>query len=276
MKGTVYKYTFSDNKVYIGQTRHAALRHKEHLDKTSGPTNSAFWEAYQRLGEPEYEILFENEFENEFELESALNIIETYYINYYDATNPKCGYNVRKYGTSNKSISILERIIEAISYDELERQGQTCDIVTNKIWRTKEPLTNDEIHFVKEKFRNKNIYQKIIEEFDFNYFQKYSEEELYLIVNDAIPFIKSIILVDAREKAKEYVFNHVTEILNDYYSDKAIIQLDKQGNVIREYYSLNDVCEAMNISRPENIRNVLRGKQNTAYGYYWKYKKDLK
>ena len=77
MKGTVYKYTFSDNKVYIGQTRHAALRHKEHLDKTSGPTNSAFWEAYQRLGEPEYEILFENEFENEFELESALNIIET-------------------------------------------------------------------------------------------------------------------------------------------------------------------------------------------------------
>ena len=276
MKGTVYKYTFSDNKVYIGQTRHAALRHKEHFDKTSGPTNSAFWEAYQRLGVPEYEVLFEKEFENEFELERTLNIIETYYINYFNATNPKCGYNVRKCGTSNKSISILERVIETISFDELERQGQICDIVTNKIWRTKEPLTTAEIYFVKEKFRNKNIFQNIIEEFDFDNFQKYSEEELYLIIDDAIPFIKSIILVDAREKAQEYVFNHVTEILNEYNSDKAIIQLDKQGNIVREYYSINDVCEAMNVSRPENIRNVLRGRQNTAYGYYWKYKKDLK
>lgn len=46
------------------------------------------------------------------------------------------------------------------------------------------------------------------------------------------------------------------------------------GEVVNEYQSINDICEELNIVRPDNIRNVLRGKQKTAYGYIWKYKKD--
>lgn len=275
MKGTIYKYTFSDNKVYIGQTRHATLRYKEHFDKSLGPTNSALWDAYQRLGEPKYEVLYEKDFENEYELERTLNIVETYYIDHFDAANPKYGYNIRKCGTSNKSLKILERVVDAICHAELEEKGKICDIVSNKIWNTKEPLTKDEKFFVRDKFRNKNIYQETIDQFDFDNYLKYSEEELAFIIDIAIQYIKNIIFDEAWKKANKYVFNHVSEILNEYNSDKAIIQLDKQGIVIREYYSINDACEAMNVSSPENIRNVLRGKQNTAYGYYWKYKKDI-
>lgn len=43
MKGYIYKYTFSDNKVYIGQTRrNPEIRHKEHLSESVGPMNSVF------------------------------------------------------------------------------------------------------------------------------------------------------------------------------------------------------------------------------------------
>ena len=48
MKGYIYKYTFPDGKVYIGQTRRPIeLRHAEHLNPSTGPLNPGFWEAYQ-------------------------------------------------------------------------------------------------------------------------------------------------------------------------------------------------------------------------------------
>lgn len=56
-KGVIYLYTFPNGKVYVGQTRRdPQVRHREHLDPKIGPTNSAFWKAYQEQGEPKYEI----------------------------------------------------------------------------------------------------------------------------------------------------------------------------------------------------------------------------
>ena len=40
MKGYIYKYTFSDGKVYVGQTRrHISIRHREHMSPSTGPLN---------------------------------------------------------------------------------------------------------------------------------------------------------------------------------------------------------------------------------------------
>ena len=51
MKGIIYKYTFSDGKVYIGQTRRPQeIRKREHLNAIVGPTSSGFWDAYQCQG----------------------------------------------------------------------------------------------------------------------------------------------------------------------------------------------------------------------------------
>ena len=54
-----------------------------------------------------------------------------------------------------------------------------------------------------------------------------------------------------------------------------IVQRDIDGNIIKEYGSILEICQVLNIPRGDNIRNVLKGRQTTAYGYIWKYKKDL-
>ena len=47
MKGYIYKYTFPDGKVYIGQTRRdPQIRHREHISPVTGSTNGGFWRAY--------------------------------------------------------------------------------------------------------------------------------------------------------------------------------------------------------------------------------------
>ena len=48
MKGYIYKYTFSDGKVFIGQIRrHPNERNREHFDEIVGKLNPKFWDAYE-------------------------------------------------------------------------------------------------------------------------------------------------------------------------------------------------------------------------------------
>ena len=94
MKGTVYKCTFADGKVYIGKSIRVGQRFKEHLDKTAGPANPRFFEAYKRFGEPKFEILFQKDFTNILEREVTLCCVEKYYIDFFNATDPDYGYNI--------------------------------------------------------------------------------------------------------------------------------------------------------------------------------------
>ncbi|MBR6456160.1 MAG: hypothetical protein IKS72_04425, partial [Prevotella sp.] len=75
--------------------------------------------------------------------------------------------------------------------------------------------------------------------------------------------------------ASQYISKNYNKILDEEKRKNAIVQLDKEGNVIREFYSFNEICQAFNATRAENVRNVLKGKQKSAYGFNWKYKKDL-
>lgn len=65
------------------------------------------------------------------------------------------------------------------------------------------------------------------------------------------------------------------QILEDERDKNTIVQIDKAGNVVKEFYSFNEICQTFNVPRADNVKNVLKGKQKSAYGYYWKYKKDI-
>ncbi len=144
-----------------------------------------------------------------------------------------------------------------------------------KIWTTKEPLTEEEKFLVREKYRDVNIFQSSIDKFDFDILSNNDDGLLELIADDALPYIKFIIESEISEELSNYIGNHSDEILNSERSKNVIVQLDSDGNIIKEYKSFNEICQEFKVARAENVKNVLNGKQKTAYGYSWKYKKDI-
>ena len=52
--------------------------------------------------------------------------------------------------------------------------------------------------------------------------------------------------------------------------------MDKAGNIICEYASRAEIKEKMQLTNLTNIFNCIEGKQKSAYGYKWCYKRDYK
>lgn len=277
MKGIIYKYTFPDGKVYIGQTRrHPEKRKREHLDAIVGPTNSGFWEAYNKVGLPEYSELLQVERDDEDELVTELNAAETFFIQIFKADNPEHGYNRKSYGT----VGTKTNVIIGNRYNEyleslLEERLKDYELAIEKIWQTKEPLTPEEKYLLKEKYREHNIWQEHIDEYNLDNLADNDEMETEFMVDEYLGFVRFMIVEEAEEEARKYIAENYAQILDEERSKNAVVQLDKDGNVVKVFYSFNEICQEFNVPRADNVRNVLKGKQKSAYGYFWKYKKDL-
>ena len=276
MKGIIYKYTFPDGKVYIGQTRNPEKRKRDHIDPKIGPVNTGFWEAYQRFGTYEYDVLREIESDNEDELIDLLNKWESGYIYQYKSNDPEYGYNRTSIGTvGTKSNVILKRAINAAKEAFFQKEMALFDSAYDKLWHTKEPLTEDELYMITEKYPDE-IWFKKLESFDFKNPQNNKitgNIELYL--EEHLSYIKHSIEECSQYVALQYVREYEKQIIEQEQFLHTIVQMDIEGNVIKEYSSFIEICQAFNVSSAENVKRVLRGKQKKAYGYYWKYKKDL-
>lgn len=55
---------------------------------------------------------------------------------------------------------------------------------------------------------------------------------------------------------------------------RIVQQIDKQGNIVAEYYGIGEVERKLKISR-SNISECCLGKRKTARGFEWRYKKRL-
>lgn len=275
MKGIIYKYTFPDGKVYIGQTRNPEKRKRDHIDPSTGPANTGFWEAYQRFGTYEYEVIHEIESDNEDELINLLNWYESGFIFKYKADNPQFGYNRMSYGhVSSKNNQILKRAYNAIQKDIYDSEIQLFESASNKMWHTKKPLTKEETFLITEKYPEPFWFDNI-KDIDFrNPSNNKLSENQYFNLEEHFGMVRSLILDYSFEVAKHYISKYGNQIIAKARSENAIVQIDKEGNVIKEYDSILEICQAFNIPRGDNVRNVLRGRQKTAYGYYWKYKRD--
>lgn len=278
MKGYIYKYTFPDGKVYIGQTRRdPMIRHREHLDPTTGPNNSRFWSAYQRYKTCNFEVVRTIERDDKDELIQELNRIETAYIINMRAADPQYGYNVSWKSTQNSGYErILYSALVQIKEHILKDIMAPYDLIMEKITETFEPLTHKEHKIIKKDFIEENYFglPKTV------CLRKLSASRL----NDATLFgigqCYSWIKFKKEEEAEAIAYDIVTEnrkeILEKYLDHRAIVKLDKDGNIIKKYYSLNEVAQEYNVPRAANVWNVLKGKQKTAYGYHWAYLKDIK
>ena len=278
MKGIIYKYTFPDGKVYIGQTRrHPEKRKREHVDAIVGPTNSGFWEAYKKFGEPQYEELYEVELDNVDELVYVLNVMETMFIQFYKADRPEFGYNKKSFGTSSTDTHIiLQRKFKEVCKLLSESRLKVLNSASEKLWRSKQPLTEEEKYLVKEKYREENFWQYHIDALDLdNPSNNIIDDDSEFWLDEALGFVRNMITEEIEEEASRFIKENYAQLLDEERDKKAIVQLDKEGNVVREFESFNEICQAFNVPRADNVKNVLSGKQKTAYGFYWKFKRDL-
>lgn len=276
MKGIIYKYTFPDGKVYIGQTRNPKKRMRDHIDPKTGLVNTGFWEAYQRFGTYEYEVIREIESDNEDELIDLLNRWESGYIYQYKADNPEYGYNHTSYGTVRRKANILlKRVYYAIQEDFLNSELQLFESAIEKIWRTKKPLTDEELFLITEKYPDE-LWFDSLKSFDLkNLHKNRITENIEFYLDEHLGFVRKAIWKHSQDVAEQYIREYGRQIIDDMQSAHTIVQIDKEGNVVREFASFGEICQAFNVASANNVRYVLNGKQKRAYGYYWKYKKDI-
>lgn len=72
-----------------------------------------------------------------------------------------------------------------------------------------------------------------------------------------------------------YIEENKEKILVENLPETIIIQIDKNGKVVKEYVTPSEIREELGLSNLDNIYNALNYKQMYAYGYTWRYKKDL-
>lgn len=258
--GVIYLYTFPNGKVYVGQTRRdPKVRHKEHLDPKIGPTNSAFWKAYQAQGEPKYEILETHQFENVEQLIDVLNERETFFINKYKATNPDYGYNVKPSGTVGlHGEPKICRLCDAYFHMYMQDIWPFFKAVENKVMKG-EVLNEEENELYQEYFVEKNAF----------YHEDGSYKDDDLIYEHWFDFAEFCLQDDIRTYAHEYVHENAAQLLDEYIDKETIYQLDLEGKIIAKFDSQLEAAEAMGVKNAANINNAVLGKQKTAYGYRW-------
>ncbi len=277
MKGYIYKYTFSDRRIYIGQTRrHPNIRNREHFDEEIGKANPMFWKAYQVLGRPQYEIIETIERKRVQDLVPALNEAETKYISQFKATNPKYGLNIRGHGTVPiPRDKILDAEFERIWISYAEKWYPILESVLNKCFETFESLTKEEMEFCeKELLDEENIFSNALKDFDFLNLKNNSEDAKFWL-GECTEFAEMKFCDTHRSSINQYIDKNKEQILCEHSPETTIVQIDMKGNIVREYVSPEEIKEVLKKDKLTNIYNVLEGKQKHAYGYSWYYKKDL-
>lgn len=275
MKGIVYKYTFPDGKIYIGQTRRPIeIRHREHLNPSTGPLNSGFWEAYQTVGEPTLSILETVESDDVTALVNKLNEIETSYILTERADDPQYGYNRKSIATAySPDLALLEKEFRRLYHQAIEEVAPFFDSIYEKLISGRSTdLDADERSFIRGSLLDDNLFSDSVHELlDENDFSLRNTAGLEML-EEALEYAKWNYEEETEEIIRQYVSEHASEILQSGNKGKIIQQIDSDGNIVQEFITHDQIRRAFNISRIDNILNVLKGRQKSAYGFSWRYK----
>lgn len=258
--GVIYLYTFPNGKVYVGQTRRSPkIRHREHFDSNIGPLNGAFWKAFQEQGEPTFEILECIQHEDIDTLVKLLNERETYYIDKYKAADPNYGYNIKTSGTaSTHSGSKIMKVCDSFFLKYKHTIWPEYEEMKKKIGQ-EETMTEHE----------KELYNAYFVEDNPFYGCKKEDKDDGFFYYEWLHFADISLEYDLRTIVCEYVHDNAAELLENYFDNDTIYQLDKDGNIIAKFDSQADAAAVLEAATTANINNVILGKQESAYGYKW-------
>ena len=154
--------------------------------------------------------------------------------------------------------------------------------VCDKIWETKLPLTEEEKDFVKKRCFNRDLFcfpnTFNIEKLDEN---DLDDERDGFVIEDTLNLVKFDIEEETQTEFQTFLedngFDIAEQVRHEYAAEVNISgAIYDNGNVAKEFHSFDEIISYFNVTRADNVKNALAGRQKSAYGYGWKYKKDLK
>lgn len=267
--GTVYCFINRiNNKIYIGETVKSDYNERfyEHKNKAIRGENMYFYKAIRKYGWDSFDkiILYQTEVltntdENKKVLNDLVNDKEAYYINHFDTTNHKKGYNITSGGDGIVGYKHSEETKKLFSE---QRSG-------NKHW----------------KYGTKNIGGDVILQFDldFNLLNKFpsmseaarelncNANNISCCCNNKIDTYKGFIWVKEKDYYEGYLQKYKSRA-KCTSNDKAVLQYDFSGNFINEYISCSQAGKALG---RKTVSTAANGRDAQLYGYIWIYKKDF-
>lgn len=248
---TLYKHTFPNNKLYFGITCRPLIE-RWRKDGSGYRKNPSMWRAIKKYGwdNVKHDILFENL------SEEAANKLEQEYINKFNTTDRRFGYNIMPGGLVASGWHHSEESKKKMS---IAQQG-------HKMPDKYEPWN-----------KGKSYGKKVIYQYSLN-------GELLNIFNNTQDAANSLgipkegIFECARLKCKSYygfIFTYEQykpeELLYKYKNQQGahkitVYQYDKTGNLVNIYISYRAVMEAVGISE-SNLEECLQNRRKTTDGF---------
>lgn len=247
MKGVIYKYTFPNGKVYIGQTINPRSRKTQHLSPSTGARNVGFWRAYKKYGSFDYEEIEEVNAPTEELLRDRLNDLEQHYIAEYKSNDRRYGYNL----TSGGSVFVVNE----------EGRKHMSEARTDKIPVLQYTLSGD---FVAE-YESTAAAAKAIGSHASSVYACCVGESRSKVKRHKVQMVKG----HTFRFKKDYpdVPKHIDVKLTSI--KKKVLQYSLSGHLVREWDSIVEAEEAMNAERP-GIRQCCYGKYRQSCGYMWR------
>ena len=283
----IYAIIIND-KYYIGQSvniKHRWQQHRKEL-KLGTHENKHLQSAYNKYGNPKFEVLLECEKEK-------LNEYEQYYIHELMTYDKEIGYN-KSYGgetcliteafKEEHCISILqfdkygEFVAEYYSFNEAVRKNKSSyDVIRDGI---KERRKVKGFYFIekKEYEKNSNLAElfnwKPIMQFDLqgNLIAEYFNIDKALKETNINKVSLKAVLNGNRQSANGYIWRYKEDyLLNPIVIEEdinPIIQLNLNGEFIAEYKNIKEATEKTGVKR-DGIRDCINKKQNSSSNYIW-------
>lgn len=208
-KGVIYKYTFPNGKIYIGQTVDLDKRHKQHLyyAKHAKGKRALCDIAIAKYGEPKLEVIEEVVEDSPSKFKKMLNESEVKWINEYNATDRNIGYNIQQGGhTSNEETYILEEIYNEKIQEQAEKIFYVREILDSIIEKVGGGQTNDsnDDEFIVISSLNLKKYNLTKEEKEVWFEHKFRDYEGDIITFDF--FVKHLPILDDFASVVNYAF----------------------------------------------------------------------
>lgn len=250
-RGIIYKYTFPNGKVYIGQTINPRKRKADHLREGSGSRNIAFWRAYKKYGTVEYEEIEQVEDVSQEALCERLNDLEQKYIAEYKSDNGRYGYNL----TSGGKVCVVNE----------EGRQHMSDARTDKI-----PVLQYDLdgNFVKE-------YISIIDAAKAIGAHAGSVWSCCLGIASGKRAKKAQIVKGFTFRFKsDYPDIHSHIDLSITTNKKSVLQFTLSGIFVKEWNSIIEVQETLGY-KESGVRQCCYGKYRQSNGFMWRFRDDF-